>query len=115
MEYLEVGVAGIPVDARVSSLTFPQRQLVEIAKAFVMAELRERRAVILLDEPTSALSKRETEVLFALVDRWRERAAFLYVSHVLADVRRVCTRIVVLKDGVAYEPRELLGKGDGSN
>jgi ribose transport system ATP-binding protein len=99
----EVGLDQIPADARVGALSFPQRQLVEIAKAFVTAELRQQRAVILLDEPTSALSKRETEVLFSLIDRWRHRAAFIYVSHVLNDVRRICSRIVVLKDGVVVE------------
>jgi ribose transport system ATP-binding protein len=98
-----VGLEDIPADARVGTLTFPQRQLVEIAKAFVGAELRQQRAVILLDEPTSALSKQETEVLFALIDSWRDRAAFIYVSHVLSDVRRICTRIVVLKDGVVVD------------
>jgi ribose transport system ATP-binding protein len=95
----QIGLTNISAEARVSSLTFPQRQLVEIARAFVSAELRDQQAVILLDEPTSALSKRETEVLFELIERWRHRAAFVYVSHVLGDVRRMCTRIVVLKDG----------------
>ena len=98
-----VGLTTIPADARVGALTFPERQLVEIAKAFVTAELRRQSAVILLDEPTSALSRRETEVLFTLIERWRDRAAFVYVSHVLSDVRRTCTRIVVLKDGVVVD------------
>jgi len=99
----QVGIEYIPADARVGSLSFPQRQLVEIAKAFVGAELRQQRAVILLDEPTSALSKAETEALFSLIGRWRDRAAFVYVSHVLSEVRRICTRIVVLKDGVVVD------------
>ena len=98
-----VGLTTIAADARVGALTFPERQLVEIAKAFVTAELRRQSAVILLDEPTSALSRRETEVLFTLIERWRDRAAFVYVSHVLSDVRRTCTRIVVLKDGVVVD------------
>lgn len=97
---VQVGLGAIPADARVGTLTFPQRQLVEIAKAFVTAELRNRQAVILLDEPTSALSEQETEVLFSLIERWRHRAALVYVSHVLSEVRRICTRIVVMKDGV---------------
>ena len=44
-----VGLTTIPADARVGALTFPERQLVEIAKAFVTAELRRQSAVILLD------------------------------------------------------------------
>ena len=64
---------------RVADLTFPQRQQVEIAKAFVRGGMAGARPVILLDEPTSALSESEAEVLFSLIDRWRERAAFIYV------------------------------------
>jgi ribose transport system ATP-binding protein len=95
----ELGLGSIPAAARLSDLSFPQRQLVEIAKAFVQARIADVQPVILLDEPTSALSNAETELLFALIERWRHRAAFVYVSHILADVRRLCSRLVVLRDG----------------
>ena len=71
--------AGIEVDARrkVKTLSIGERQMVEIAKA-VMLEAR----VIALDEPTSSLSSRESEILFALIDRLRaEGKIIIYVSH----------------------------------
>ncbi|PXY27903.1 sugar ABC transporter ATP-binding protein [Prauserella muralis] len=86
-------------DAVVAGLTYPQRQLVEIAKAFASAQHTARPPLILLDEPTSALSEHETELLFSLIERWRSRAAFLYVSHILHDVLRVSSRLLVLRDG----------------
>jgi ribose transport system ATP-binding protein len=80
-------------------LAFGERQLVEIAKAFASARLSEQAPLILLDEPTSALSEQESEVLFDLIARWRSRAAFIYVSHILRDVMRLSTRLLVLRDG----------------
>ncbi len=95
----EMHVDNIRADAFVGDLSYPQRQLVEIAKAFASAKLAERPPLILLDEPTSALSEHESEVLFDLIARWQSRAAFIYVSHIMADVLRLSTRLVVLRDG----------------
>ena len=95
----DMQVADIRPDAFVSDLSYPQRQLVEIAKAFASAKLADRPPLILLDEPTSALSEHEAEVLFDLIARWQSRAAFIYVSHIMADVLRLSTRLVVLRDG----------------
>ena len=95
----EMHLTHIDADALVADLTYPQRQLVEIAKAFASAEFSERAPLILLDEPTSALSEHEVEILFDLIGRWRSRVAFIYVSHILADVMRLSTRLLVLRDG----------------
>jgi ABC-type sugar transport system ATPase subunit len=95
----EMQVDDIKADAFVGDLSYPQRQLVEIAKAFASAKLADRPPLILLDEPTSALSEQESEVLFNLIARWQSRAAFIYVSHIMADVLRLSTRLVVLRDG----------------
>ncbi|MGI8331531.1 sugar ABC transporter ATP-binding protein [Actinomadura scrupuli] len=89
----------IRADALVADLSYPLRQLVEIAKAFASAQLTDRPPVILLDEPTSALSEHEVELLFSLIERWRTRVAFIYVSHILQDVLRLSTRLLVLRDG----------------
>jgi ribose transport system ATP-binding protein len=86
-------------DAVVADLTYPQRQLVEIAKAFASAQHTSRPPLILLDEPTSALSEHEADLLFSLIERWRSRAAFIYVSHILQDVLRLSSRLLVLRDG----------------
>jgi ribose transport system ATP-binding protein len=95
----ECGLSGLPANAPVSALSYPQRQLVEIAKAFAWAKVSGSRPIILLDEPTSGLSENEVELLFSLINRWRSRAAFIFVSHILRDVLTICTRLVVLKDG----------------
>ncbi|MDQ1737236.1 MAG: ribose transport system ATP-binding protein [Pseudonocardiales bacterium] len=99
----EMHIEDIRADAQVGDLTYPQRQLVEIAKAFASAQFTERAPLILLDEPTSALSEHEVEILFSLIGRWRHRVAFIYVSHILTDVMRLSTRLMVLRDGRSVE------------
>ncbi len=96
---------GLPVstDTLVEKLSAGERQLVEIAKALSIDP-----HLIILDEPTTSLTSRETEHLFGLMDRLRERGiAMIYISHALNDVLRVCDDIVVLRDGelVASGPR----------
>ena len=108
----DMHLGDISPDAFVVDLTYPQRQLVEIAKAFSATRLAERAPLILLDEPTSALSEQESEVLFALIERWRSRAAFIYVSHILRDVMRMSTRLLVLRDGAAVDTLDNEGVTD---
>ncbi|MDF1603738.1 sugar ABC transporter ATP-binding protein [Nocardioides sp. YIM 152315] len=95
----ELHLDEIDADAVVADLTYPQRQLVEIAKAFAIAGGSDAPPIILLDEPTSALTEHEAEILFDLIARWRDRVAFIYVSHILQDVLRLSTRLLVLRDG----------------
>ncbi|MFD1252527.1 Galactose/methyl galactoside import ATP-binding protein MglA [Devosia equisanguinis] len=92
---------GLDIDpkARTGDLSFGQRQLVEIAKAFSLGHLYPVEPIVLLDEPTSALSDAETEVLFNSIRRWKSRASILFVSHHLSDVFEVCDDVVTLKDG----------------
>ncbi|MEZ2128471.1 MULTISPECIES: L-arabinose ABC transporter ATP-binding protein AraG [unclassified Sinorhizobium] len=95
---------GIDVDptAKVSSLSIGARQMVEIAKA-VMVNAR----VIALDEPTSSLSSRESEILFSLIDRLKSNGTvILYVSHRLDEIFRLCDSLTVLRDGklAAHHP-----------
>jgi len=82
-----------------SELSFPQRQLVELAKVLTLEEETEGDLVILLDEPTSVLSEEEVELLFDIVNKLRSRAAFIFVSHRLDEVVTLSDRIYVLKDG----------------
>ncbi|SCX29626.1 Arabinose import ATP-binding protein AraG [Agrobacterium sp. DSM 25558] len=95
---------GIEVDpsSKVAALSIGERQMVEIAKA-IMADAR----VIALDEPTSSLSSRESEILFALIDRLRAKGTIiLYVSHRLDEIFRLCDSLTVLRDGklAAHHP-----------
>lgn len=99
-------IAGIDIDPRrkVKSLSIGERQMVEIAKA-VMLDAR----VIALDEPTSSLSSRESEILFTLIDRLRaEGKVILYVSHRLDEVFRLCDSLTVLRDGKLAAHHETL-------
>jgi ribose transport system ATP-binding protein len=84
-----------PPGTPVGRLSQGERQLVEIAKA-----LSVEAKVIIFDEPTTSLTKREAERLFAIMDRLRRRGiAMIYISHALGDVMRLCDDIVVLRDG----------------
>ena len=96
---------GIDIDpaAKVSTLSIGARQMVEIAKA-VMLDAR----VIALDEPTSSLSSRESEILFTLIERLKARGTvILYVSHRLDEIFRLCDSLTVLRDGrlAAHHPK----------
>jgi L-arabinose transport system ATP-binding protein len=78
-----------------AKLTAAQRQLVEIMRA-----LTTDAKVIAFDEPTSSLSEHETESLFALIGRLRERGlAVIYVSHRMQEIFRLADRVAVLRDG----------------
>jgi len=94
--------AGIDLDSPIGQLGVGVQQLIEIAKA-----LGDQARVIVLDEPTAALTDGEIERLFALV---RERAAlgiaFVYISHRLDEIAALCDRVAVLRDG------ELVGTCD---
>ncbi|MBD9446289.1 L-arabinose ABC transporter ATP-binding protein AraG [Rhizobium sp. RHZ01] len=90
----EIGIE-IEPGAKAASLSIGERQMVEIAKA-VMADAR----VIALDEPTSSLSSRESEILFSLIERLRSQGkVILYVSHRLDEIFRLCDSLTVLRDG----------------
>ncbi len=85
----------ISPDRRVDSLAVADQQLVEIARALS----REFR-VLIMDEPTAALTEVEVDKLLSLVERLRETGcAVLYVSHRLPEIFRVADRISVLRDG----------------
>ncbi|MCX7799767.1 MAG: sugar ABC transporter ATP-binding protein [Fimbriimonadales bacterium] len=92
----------VPLDRPVGELAMAQRQMVALARALV----RECRLLI-LDEPTAALSAREVRALFRSVRRLRERGvAVLYVSHRLEEVFALADRITVLRDGRLVETME---------
>lgn len=95
--------------AMTGALSFGQRQLVEIAKSFALRRIYPVEPIILLDEPTSALSDHETAKLFEGMARWREQASFVFVSHRLADIFATCDEIVALKDGSVVGQRPTSG------
>lgn len=94
-QYLEkVGLEVAP-ETLVGDLTIGKQQLVEIAKA-----LSTDARILIMDEPTSSLSQRETERLFEVVKDLRQNGvSIIYISHRLAEVVELADRVVVLRDG----------------
>ncbi|HEX6183846.1 MAG TPA: xylose ABC transporter ATP-binding protein [Pyrinomonadaceae bacterium] len=87
----------LPLDPRtpVGHLGIGQQQLVEIAKA-----LSQEARILVLDEPTAALTDAEVESLFRIIEGLRARGVgMIYISHKLDEVFRVSERITVLRDG----------------
>ncbi|KAA5611148.1 sugar ABC transporter ATP-binding protein [Rhodovastum atsumiense] len=79
----------------VSTLSIAERQLVEIARA-----LHSRSRILVLDEPTTPLSSRETDRLFTLLRQLRaEGIALIYISHRMAEIYELADRVSVLRDG----------------
>ncbi|MBB1603556.1 sugar ABC transporter ATP-binding protein [Variovorax sp. UMC13] len=82
-------------DTVVATLGVAQQQMVEIAKA-----LSQQARIVVLDEPTAALSDNETEKLFAMIETLkRQGVAMVYISHRMAEVFSMGDRITVLRDG----------------
>ena len=88
-------------------LSFGHRQLVEIAKAFALGRVYPVEPIILLDEPTSALSDKEAAKLFDGMKRWRAKGSFVLVSHRLGDIFTMCDEVVALKDGAVVLQRPI--------
>ncbi|RFU49750.1 sugar ABC transporter ATP-binding protein [Paraburkholderia sp. DHOC27] len=92
---LEATGLDISPDDPVSRLPVGQQQMVEIAKAYATSP-----AVLLLDEPTSALSHREVERLFTLVRRLRSHGVtMLYITHRMNEIFDIADTCTVLRDG----------------
>ena len=82
-------------DKRLSDLSLPARQIVEICRA-----LAGDARVLLMDEPTSSLQSSDVDRLFALIRRLAARGiAIVYISHFLEEVRQIADRFTVLRDG----------------
>jgi ribose transport system ATP-binding protein len=97
----ELGIA-LPFDRPARRLSVAQQQMTEISKALVR-----KAQLIVMDEPTAALTEREIEALFALIRKLKAQGvAFVYISHRLEEVPRISDRTTVLRDGrtVATRP-----------
>ena len=86
----------------VSALSVAEKQMVEIAKAFL-----EDSRILIMDEPTTVLNRDETEILFGIMREFTERGgSVIYISHKLDEVREICDEVVVLRDGVLVADRD---------
>ena len=85
----------IPVNAVMSDLSVGQQQMVEICKA-LMVDAK----VIIMDEPTAALTQSETEALFEVMNSLRKKGvSIVYISHRMEEIFELCDRITILRDG----------------
>ncbi len=97
----------LPVDpdTKISSLKVGQQQVVEIAKALLIDA-----DVIIMDEPTSAISESEVEVLFGIIAQLkRETKTIAYISHKLDELFKIADRYIVLRDGKTIESGDMQG------
>jgi ribose transport system ATP-binding protein len=94
----------VNLDAEARTLPPAERQLVEIARVLVGAASK----IVVLDEPTSSLGPREAERVFAAIRRLRELGrSIVFISHHLDEVRAVCERYTILRDGRSVDTGSL--------
>ncbi len=88
-------IGDIDPASRAGDLSISQQQIVEIAKALTL-DCR----ILILDEPTAALTETEAQTLFRIMHRLAERGiAIIYISHRMAEIFEHCDRITVMRDG----------------
>ncbi|HEX6962872.1 MAG TPA: sugar ABC transporter ATP-binding protein, partial [Lacipirellula sp.] len=91
----ELGRNDLPLDVPAGRLSVAEQQLVEIARSVCVG-----CRVLVLDEPTSSLAQQDVQRLFALIRRLKVRGlAIVYISHFLEEVKEICDRFTVLRDG----------------
>ncbi|HCM63391.1 MAG TPA: sugar ABC transporter ATP-binding protein [Morganella sp. (in: Bacteria)] len=93
IEELELDISP---DAKISSLSLAQQQMVEIAKAII-----HNYKIIIFDEPTASISRKNTETLFRIIHQLKAKGVgMVYISHRLEEFNHIADRITVLRDGV---------------
>lgn len=93
--FLEQIGCGIDPSRLVSTLNVGEKQMIEIAKA-----LTKNARIIIMDEPTTALTDVETENLFKVIENLRKKGiAIIYISHRMEEIFKICHRVEVLRDG----------------
>ncbi len=98
----ELGIA-LPLDRSARRLSVAEQQLTEIAKCLIR-----KARLIVMDEPTAALTEREIDALFTLIAKLKaQNVAFVYISHRLEELSRIADRVTVLRDGKAIETRPI--------
>lgn len=92
-----LGIVNLNIDVNLAAyeLSIAQRQMVEIAKA-----LSQNAKILIMDEPTAALSHKEVDSLFRLIGKLKEQGvSIIYISHRLEEIYRTADRVTVLRDG----------------
>ena len=96
---------GVDIDpsAVMGTLSVGQQQMVEIAKS-LLADCK----VLIMDEPTAALSPAETKVLFTVIRQLKERGvSIIYISHRMEEIFELCDRITIMRDGQYIDTKNI--------
>lgn len=94
-EYLQMLELSVPPSRKLKDLRVGEQQLVEIAKALSL-----NARILIMDEPTSAISKAESEVLFRVIERLTaDGVGIIYITHRMEEVSRLADRLTVFRDG----------------
>lgn len=100
-----LGKLGVTIDPskKMNQLSVGQQQMIEIAKALMLDA-----KVIIMDEPTTALTKVETDILFNVVRSLKEKGvSIVYISHRMEEIFEICDRITVLRDGSYVDTKKV--------
>ena len=94
----------IPLTKRAGDCSVGEQQMIEIAKA-----LMTNAKVLIMDEPTAALTQREVHQLFDVIESLRKRdVAVVYISHRMEEIFEICNRITVMRDGIGVGTKATL-------
>ncbi|HEY8297567.1 MAG TPA: sugar ABC transporter ATP-binding protein [Candidatus Baltobacteraceae bacterium] len=98
--FAELGIT-LPLNVETARLAVAQQQMIEIAKV-----LAKKARIIVMDEPSAALTDREIDALFAVIAKLKARGAgIIYISHRMEELPKISDRVTVLRDGKAIETR----------
>ena len=101
-QYLEELHEHVDVTTPVGRLKVAQKQMIEIAKA-----ISSDSKLIVMDEPTAVLTEKETAVLFDTIRSLKARGvSIIYISHRLQEIRQICDRVTILRDGRLVTTRQ---------
>ncbi|MFB5267645.1 sugar ABC transporter ATP-binding protein [Paenibacillus enshidis] len=93
----------LPLDQPAGACSVGQQQMIEIAKA-LMTDAK----VIIMDEPTAALTEREIRKLFEVIASLKKTGvSIVYISHRMEEIFEICDRITIMRDGITVDTREV--------
>ncbi len=102
-EYMEQMQINIKPNTLMRDLSVAQMQLIEIVKAISL-----NSKIIIMDEPTSAITDRETEILFNQIERLKKQGvAIIYISHKMEEIFKIADRVTVLRDGELIAAKDI--------
>lgn len=102
---LALNALGVNISPKevMSNLSVGKQQMIEICKA-LMANAK----IIIMDEPTAALTKKETDLLFEVINSLRKKGvSIVYISHRMEEIFEICDKISILRDGSYVGTREI--------